>query len=341
LLPGLGQVLIGDPKVSKSQKYVMLPEVTAIFPSITFASWASIYTGKQPKETGILGNEFFARDLYASNTKIVGLEDYPLGMVTLDADGGAFRPRGGLLPSPRFALKYAIPAEFIKSTYTGRVNLSAPTAALTTDPLWSDIGNRVGSKYQINTNQDENCEKTPYECRTVSIFNQYPKGADQWGTASITSQLLLETIKTMGDGAKLLDNAATDRTVDFISNYFKNNKADNKRKRFPAVFSVYLTGLDHYAHIKGMGDYVDFIKTSTDPKIVEIVAALKAQDEFDNKIFIVVADHGHTAMPIFGEVTLPDGRTVLPDMSCELNVKSFDDRDVADSEQQSSYLGVG
>ena len=39
----------------------MLPEVTAIFPSITLASWASIFTGKMPNETGMLGNEFFDR----------------------------------------------------------------------------------------------------------------------------------------------------------------------------------------------------------------------------------------------------------------------------------------
>ena len=57
-LPGLGQILKGNPVDSTTQQYLMLPEVTAIFPSITLASWASIFTGKQPNETGILGNEF-------------------------------------------------------------------------------------------------------------------------------------------------------------------------------------------------------------------------------------------------------------------------------------------
>lgn len=32
----------------------MLPNVSAIFPSITLASWASIFTGKMPKGGAIL-----------------------------------------------------------------------------------------------------------------------------------------------------------------------------------------------------------------------------------------------------------------------------------------------
>ena len=46
-----------------------------------------------------------------------------------------------------------------------------------------------------------------------------------------------------------------------------------------------------------MGNYLNFFKTTTDPQVKEFVAALKSQGEFDNKIFIITADHGHTAMP--------------------------------------------
>jgi hypothetical protein len=251
-------------------------------------------------------------------------------MVTLDADGGAFRPREGMLASPRFALKYAIPSEFLESTYTGRLKLSAPMSALTATPMWSDIGSIVNAKYQVNDDLDSNCESTKYECKTVSIFNQYPKGADQWGTASPLWRLIYDSIKTMGDSAKLLDEAAKDRAVDFINNYFAKDKTDNKRKRFPAVFSVYLAGLDHDAHLKGMGkdEYVDFFKDSTDPRVEDIVKALKGQDEFDNKIFITVADHGHTQMPenltykakekILGSIDVKI--EMQAEMSCELKL---------------------
>ena len=307
------------------EKHIKLPDVTAIFPSITFASWASIFTGKLPKDTGILGNEFFARDLYEKKEAVIGLDGYPRGMVTLDADGGAFRPREGFLASPRFALKYAIPSEFLDSSYSGRLALSAPTAVLTQTPLWADIGDRVGAKYQTKNNEDEICENTNYECRTVSIFNQYPKGADQWGTGRAGAKVLYDAATTL-DSAVILDSAATERAMDFIADYFKQTTASGKRKRFPALFSVYLAGLDHNAHLKGMSEYPWYFTQTTDMRVQDIVKALKDQDEFDNKIFIVVADHGHTAMP--EGLTRTDkktGKQYKADISCELKADNFDD----------------
>jgi hypothetical protein len=47
-----------------------------------------------------------------------------------------------------------------------------------------------------------------------------------------------------------------------------------------------------------MSGYTDFLKGTTDPAIKDIIETLKKQDEFDNKIFIIVTDHGHTQMPI-------------------------------------------
>jgi hypothetical protein len=66
---------------------------------------------------------------------------------------------------------------------------------------------------------------------------------------------------------------------------------------FSALTVWYLPGLDHLAHGNGMGVYTDHFKTVTDKYIKAMVADLKTLDEFDNKIFIIVADHGHTAMP--------------------------------------------
>jgi hypothetical protein len=251
-LSGLRQVLAGYDQPTEKQQYVMLPKVTAIFPSITFASWASIFTGKMPKETGILGNEFFARDLYDPNAKynedIPGLEAFPSGMVTLDADGGSF------LPGLTFAFYHAIPAEFINSiitpaTLSEKIDASAPTAALNSDLLWSGINTIVNAKYQKSPDTNERCDKSEYECRTVSIFNQYAEGADWWGTASTNYKNVLTALKSLvtWDSASLLDNIARNETVDFITGYFSKTTPDGKRKRFPAVFSTYLPGIDHYA----------------------------------------------------------------------------------------------
>jgi hypothetical protein len=54
-----------------------------------------------------------------------------------------------------------------------------------------------------------------------------------------------------------------------------------------------------------MAGYVNFFKNTADAQADDIVEALKKQDEFDNKIFIVTADHGHTAMPLPDQMTLP------------------------------------
>ena len=66
---------------------------------------------------------------------------------------------------------------------------------------------------------------------------------------------------------------------------------------FSALTVWYIPGLDHVAHYAGMDNYKDYFKDKTDDYIKKFVAWLKTYGEFNNKIFIIVADHGHTAMP--------------------------------------------
>jgi len=287
-------------------KSIRLQNVTTIFPSITFAAWASIFTGMMPSGTGITGNEFFAWDLYNAsvpiNVMVSGMNTLPSGMVTLDADGGAMRakPTGGLVSSllgwknesAPFALNYVMPAEFLGyNTVSEKLATSAPGDVLMTIPLWKDVNDVVTAKYQVDASA--RCDQSTGECRTVSMFNQYAAGVDWWGTPSVKWKTLWDTT---WDGS-LFDAASTTESVDFINNYFKQPTKSGKRKRFPALFSVYLPGLDHDAHLNGMGHYKTFVQDTVDVKVNQIANALKGQDEFDNKMFIIVSDHGHTAMP--------------------------------------------
>ncbi len=66
---------------------------------------------------------------------------------------------------------------------------------------------------------DAKCELTDYECRTVSIFNQYAKGVDRWGTASISLANLNNLPGGLLNNAKIMDEAAKNETVGFINNY--------------------------------------------------------------------------------------------------------------------------
>ncbi len=186
----------------------------------------------------------------------------------------------------------------------------------------------VNAKYQASPEMNTRCDKSIYECRTVSMFNQYTWGIDWWGTARSSLSNVFDIFGSLFNTAKIMDKAATNEAVDFINNYFSKNNPDGKRKRFPAVFSVYFSGLDHYAHAEGMGGYAAFFRETTDVQVKDVVNALKQQDEFDNKIFIIVADHGHTAMPTDLEYKDKNwlGFEVMKDaeMSCKLKLDFID-----------------
>lgn len=314
-LSGVSQILAGYDKSEDKQRYIMLPKVTAIFPSITYASWASIFTGKLPNETGITGNEFFARNLVSA---IPGMEEsgIPFGMVTLSP--GAFQPgKGislpifgdvGILKNLEFVLSHVTPAESsilgstANPTLSAKIANSAPLAALQAKPLFEDIGKIVRGKFILAPNSDIRCDKTSYECRTVTMYHQYAKGADWWGTpTTLVSELYnlaaSGTIKIGVSEAEVMDRAPATDAIDFVKNYFSKNNPEGKKKRFPALFTIYYSGLDHYAHKKGMEGYSAFFKSTTDPAIRDFINALQKHGEFDNKIFIIVSDHGMTAMP--------------------------------------------
>ena len=347
-------------------RHIKLPNVTAIFPSITFASWASIFTGKMPSETGILGQEFFARDLinnsangYSWKEKSVpGLRSLPPGMVALDADGLAFKPER----STFFAVENVIPVEFSalgihgSNTLEKKLQVSAPGAALTTQTLWNDINALVASKYQIGSNNlTAKCEATDGECRTVSVSNQYAMsmplvsgelaqiGADRWATPDNTWQSIGQYIGSLFNAAKVMDKSATYETMDFLSHYYDNLNASGKKKRFPAMMSVYFSGLDHEAHADGMEKYPGFFRDMTDSLIESVVKKLKEKDEFDNKLFIIVADHGHTAMPEdlkYVPSSPQDGLSRPAEMSCKLAVNGFNVSDVREAEQANNNLHI-
>jgi len=152
-----------------------------------------------------------------------------------------------------------------------------------------------------------------------------------------------------------MDKSAAVEATEFIKKYFANYglNENDKRKRFPAVFSVYLSGLDHEAHVNGLSGYKNYFTETVDDQIKSIVATLKGFDEFDNKIFIIVSDHGETQMPddLTYEKTvenidmegnpLPDPSIIqLPiDISCSLKT-NMDNEDVLSSELNNNNLHI-
>lgn len=319
-LPGLSQILWTG--FSKAQSpTIALPDVTAIFPSITLASWASIFSGKMPNETGIMGNEFFARDLYGLNDATqpndklsVGVParfGNPKGVISLDS--GAFKGFGAF---PKFlGLPYSLYQDDFFVPFQD--NWKDPVAPDWTKPFravenptdtqsyWPDWTPQNDKRlYKPDTLFEELRDNVAIQKYfkqkggdpVVVSYNHYARGA-YW----LTWDTQLAPYWNPLQSSRLLDQASWDKFEEYLGTYDKYNDLPLTTKRNSTPFSAltvwYLPGLDHEAHIAGMGEYKGYLRTVIDKKIEKFVNKLKALDEFNNKIFIIVADHGHTAMP--------------------------------------------
>ena len=291
-------------------RHIKLQNVTAIFPSITLASWASIFTGVQSGKTGILGNEFFARDLIEQvnntyqwkATVSSAMGTLPPGMVTFS--DGAFPMMSILKRYPMFGPDAHVP---------GR-----GAADLTLNTIASD-GTNVKTVF-------ESIKEINTELKSTVVMHNYNRGADEWRyQESLIDNMRFLFNHYTGDDAdisRLMDSSPADDTVGYVNNL------SITKKKFPSLLAVYFAGLDHWAHDFGMDAYVQFFKDNSDKGVKKIVTALKSADEFDNKIFVIVADHGMTAMPM--DLKYKDtnwlGNEVLKDaeMSCKLKLDFVD-----------------
>lgn len=171
----------------------------------------------------------------------------------------------------------------------------------------------------------------------VVAYNHYARGA-RWLTWSNIPGSLSE--------AAALDSESWTRLYDYLDgNYTSGLSILKKRNNVPfsALTVWYLPGLDHQAHFESMSAYKDYFISTTDNHIKSFVAKLKGLGEFNNKIFIIVADHGHTAMP-YGDVTLYEGtedeKLVTSDTSCKLAVDGFNTSEVQEPELANNNLHI-
>lgn len=347
-LPGLSQILKGYSEIDPQYKqYIMLKDVTAIFPSITLASWASIFTGKMPNETGITGNEFFARD---SNLMVPSLFNKANpGMITFD---------GGALPgySEYHSIDWKL---WWGDTKVFGRNYIVPYRANwedTADPM--DLPQnkllRTGSKtiFEALTSEGSNI-KNYYDKNggdaVVVAYSHYARGASRWLTHGALdsipwTDLLSEKWRLE---SLALDKASWVRFKEYLDGRYLDGSARNKVP-FSALTVWYIPGLDHYAHGVGMGGYKDYFKDTTDKEYIQkFVDWLKKKGEFDNKVFIIVADHGHTAMPDSSQMTIDerdeDGNLINTwngYNSCELKLDKFNSKKVYYPELANNNLHI-
>lgn len=324
-LPGLSQILT-------EAGTIKLRDVTAVFPSITLTSWASIFTGKMPKETGILGNEFFARDL---NISVPEKYSHPSGIISFgsgafpgyDAFGNdSLRGPLGFTRDDFFVPMKAGWAEGVPAN-RGPQNRSDVLGAKT---IYESINEIPGLKSSFETRGGD---------PSVAAYSHYSRGA-HWITWDIGVILNIPRALDRGSWDKLDEYLDGRYCIGFCAFLGKRNDIP-----FSALTTWYLSGLDHEAHEKGMGVYRDYFIETTDFYIGETVKLLKGLDEFDDKIFIITSDHGATGMPYDYTVGITNPatgqvKTVMPETSCELIFDKFDTFKVQAPEQANNNLHI-
>ena len=292
-LPGIGQLfggrwigdrLVGDPDAHQYR----FPEVTAVFPSITFASWASILTSALPKDTGMLGNEFFARDL---GGQVIPTEppagvDAP-GLLTF-SEGAFWRSnvQNGTL-NPPVIPSFADPAS------------SAQNLALRGAPVQT-IFEQLGPMLR------DSGVFAPYEATMIGSMNLYARGLDRRGSGPNQWLTLnpadIASLWLTGGAGREFDRIPVQNAIDYLNEHLRTPGRTGARNGtpFPALFVLYMAGLDHESHFTGHGPtgekYKRFFADSTDQQLQRFVETLRALDEYYNKIIILTADHGHTNM---------------------------------------------
>ena len=248
-----------------------------------------------PNETGITGNEFFARD---SNLMVPSLFNTTNpGMITFD--GGAFKgfDEYGILNNGLYDPNFLIPKQ---KSWDKSANTAGKPQNDLLRPQAVTVFETISAMQQIKNVFDNDKKGDP----VVVAYSHYARGA-YW--------LTWQEVAPVGSEASILDNASWSQLDKYLNGtIFDNGKyltgstlTGKKRNNVPfsALTVWYLPGLDHQAHFAGMGAYKEYFTTKTDPLISQIVTRLKNLGEFNNKIFIIVADHGHTAMPDSSQMT--------------------------------------
>lgn len=310
--PGFAEIMGGVPRArldgmrtDVDGHSLRIRGASAIFPSITLASWASVLSGYGPVDTGQLGNEFFDRRMAgSSNPGVPGRLNAPPGMVTYS--NGAFPGYDTYSVSEKKTWDFVPPGD--------------PSPQLTPQ-------NREWTAVSLFQNLVDGLPGYPETFGPVIVEGaHYAKGAGRWLTVPDS---WVEPIATGGVGAGADcyqgdENACatfTDRNfLDHLDEYLLQHAGAclDGRERFPGLLMLYQMGPDHVAHERGLGDdYRSYLSAVTGE---EILTALRRRlidiQQYYNKIFVLVADHGHTESGASGEREewTEDNRLSLPEV---------------------------
>lgn len=290
IMGGVPLTRLGSDASDVDEHSLRIRGASAVFPSITLASWASVESGRGPVDTGELGNEFFdRREAGTGNPGVPGALHAPAGMVTYS--NGAFPGYDTFSVSEKRKWDFIPPADPSPMvTPQNRRWQAASVFQQLVDDL-PGYGDRFGP--------------------VIVEGAHYGKGADRWLTVP---DGWLDPLLGGGSGAgwdcyrgdEYACSVFTDRNFfSHLDDYLGAHAAAWREgaERFPGLLMLYQMGPDHVAHDRGLG--VDYRRYLSEVTGAEILRGLRSRlidiEQYYNKIFVIVSDHGHTETGAIGE----------------------------------------
>jgi len=97
-------------------------------------------------------------------------------------------------------------------------------------------------KYQTAPDMNTRCDKSAYECGTVSMFNQYALGADLVGVRQSAREISPTSLGVFANNGlklaltKIMESGCNQRGRGFHQELLRKTTPSGKKKTFPAVF---------------------------------------------------------------------------------------------------------
>jgi len=272
-LPSFQKLLGGDETCRANS--VFFDRATTIFPSVTLAGHASIFTGVYPGQHGIAGNQWF------------------------DRTGEAFKPP--FIPSEPFDYMHPCSQLCIYVTEPPLTSEMKEIAFVRCHSLSSkqDMLLSCSNPSPPGLVNKHLKAQTIYEAAgqadrsSTVIFSQYWKGVPEENVVhpNQVEQYLYGITET-----KFLPDpqnfAEFDRGM-MLHAIDKINAGG-----FPDILTVYFSGLDATGHMRGIESQMNYLSKSVDPAVGDLLLELKGHDQnwCRSTLFVIAADHGQ--MPI-------------------------------------------
>jgi arylsulfatase A-like enzyme len=233
------------------------PTTTTVFPSLTFAAQASLFTGVYPAKHGITGNEWLDRTIADKEDRS---RSYTATSVKAYND--------------------------VVRVYGYYLDVGTEIAPSPSEAYRDGLANR---DLQAKTIYEYACEAGK---KSVVSFNMYWKGL-AWGMddSNPCGNYVPPSSQDL-----IMWNSGNVREYDYHGSVFWF-LAYLDTKEVPDIMTLYLPGLDHASHVQGISEQAKYLqwydKGSWQP-LRQVVDKLKEKGAYDNTVFIIVADHGQS-----------------------------------------------